>query len=164
MPFGTFESAGNARLGVAIGASILDATAAFGIASMKDVMAMARPARVDLRRRIAAFLERREAGAESLLRPMAGARMLLPCQIGDYTDFYASIYHATNVGKMLRPDNPLLPNYRWLPVGYHGRASSVVVSGTPVRRPCGQTAEIRRGRRYLDPRGGWITNWSWGPS
>jgi fumarylacetoacetase len=65
--------------------------------------------------------------------------MLLPARIGDYTDFYASRDHATNVGAMLRPDNPLLPNWTWLPVGSHGRASSVVVSGTPVRRPRGQT-------------------------
>lgn len=73
-----------------------------------------------------------------MLTPMAKARMLLPAEIGDYTDFYASIHHATRVGKLLRPDNPLLPNYKWVPIGYHGRASSVVVSGTPVRRPNGQ--------------------------
>jgi len=63
----------------------------------------------------------------------------LPAAIGDYTDFYASIYHATNVGSMFRPDNPLLPNYKWVPIGYHGRASSIVPSGTPVVRPSGQT-------------------------
>ena len=62
----------------------------------------------------------------------------VPAAIGDYTDFYASIFHATNVGSMLRPDEPLLPNYKYVPIGYHGRASSVVASGTPVRRPCGQ--------------------------
>jgi fumarylacetoacetase len=60
--------------------------------------------------------------------------LALPCRIGDYTDFYAGIHHATAVGKLFRPDNPLLPNYKWVPIGYHGRASSVV-SGTPVRRP-----------------------------
>jgi fumarylacetoacetase len=65
--------------------------------------------------------------------------MRLPAVIGDYTDFYASIYHATNVGAMFRPDNPLLPNYKWVPIGYHGRASSIVPNGTPVRRPAGQT-------------------------
>ena len=59
--------------------------------------------------------------------------------IGDYTDFYASIHHATNVGRLFRPDNPLLPNYKWVPIGYHGRASSIVVSGTEIQRPCGQT-------------------------
>ena len=67
--------------------------------------------------------------------------MLLPVAIGDYTDFYASVHHATNVGSMFRPDNPLLPNYKWLPIGYHGRSSSIVVSGTPVRRPSGQTKD-----------------------
>ncbi len=72
---------------------------------------------------------------------MAGAEMLLPVRIGDYTDFYASIHHATNVGSMFRPDNPLLPNYKWVPIGYHGRASSIVVSGTRVRRPHGQTRD-----------------------
>jgi fumarylacetoacetase len=70
--------------------------------------------------------------------PMAGAEMLLPVAIGDYTDFYASVHHATNVGSMFRPDNPLLPNYKWVPIGYHGRSSSIVVSGTPVQRPSGQ--------------------------
>jgi fumarylacetoacetase len=66
------------------------------------------------------------------------AEMLLPIAIGDYTDFYASVHHATNVGSMFRPDNPLLPNYKWVPIGYHGRSSSIVVGGTPVRRPSGQ--------------------------
>jgi fumarylacetoacetase len=76
---------------------------------------------------------------ERLLTPIAEAELLLPLAIGDYTDFYASVYHATNVGRMMRPDNPLLPSYKHLPIGYHGRASSVVASGTPVRRPNGQT-------------------------
>lgn len=65
-------------------------------------------------------------------------RFDIPCEIGDYTDFYCSIYHATNVGKLFRPDNPLLPNYNWVPIGYHGRASSIVTSGTEIRRPNGQ--------------------------
>jgi fumarylacetoacetase len=69
------------------------------------------------------------------------AEMLLPVHIGDYTDFYASVHHATNVGSMFRPDNPLLPNYKWVPIGYHGRSSSIVVSGTPVHRPHGQTKD-----------------------
>jgi fumarylacetoacetase len=59
-------------------------------------------------------------------------------EIGDYTDFYTGIHHATSIGKLLRPDNPLLPNYKWIPIAYHGRSSSVVVSGTPVVRPMGQ--------------------------
>jgi len=71
--------------------------------------------------------------------------MRLPAVVGDYTDFYASIFHATNVGKMFRPQNPLLPNYRWVPIGYHGRASSLVVGGTPIPRPEGQTAPREEG-------------------
>jgi fumarylacetoacetase len=76
---------------------------------------------------------------EKHLQPMSSVQMLVPCVIGDYTDFYASIFHATNVGSMFRPDNPLLPNYKWVPIGYHGRASSIVASGTPIHRPSGQT-------------------------
>jgi fumarylacetoacetase len=79
------------------------------------------------------------AKVECLLRPAAEVAMHLPAVIGDYTDFYASIYHAVNVGKLFRPDNPLLPNYKHVPIGYHGRASSIVVSGAEVRRPSGQT-------------------------
>ena len=74
-----------------------------------------------------------------MLLPRAEAEMLLPAEVGDYTDFYASVFHATNVGTMLRPDNPLLPNYKYVPIGYHGRASSLVVSGTRRARPQGQT-------------------------
>jgi fumarylacetoacetase len=80
-------------------------------------------------------------GEQSLRRnlvPMAQAELELPVRIGDFTDFFASIFHATNTGRAFRPDNPLLPNYKYLPVAYHGRASSVRASGTAVRRPCGQ--------------------------
>jgi fumarylacetoacetase len=70
---------------------------------------------------------------------MSEAEMRPPTDIGDYTDFYASIYHATNVGKLFRPESPLLPNYKYVPIGYHGRASSIVLSGSEVRRPKGQT-------------------------
>jgi fumarylacetoacetase len=80
------------------------------------------------------------ADAAKVLVAQSQMEMQMPAGVGDYTDFYASIFHATNVGRMLRPDNPLLPNYRWMPIGYHGRASSLVVSGTEVRRPSGQTA------------------------
>jgi fumarylacetoacetase len=73
-----------------------------------------------------------------LLLPMSSVEMTIPAEIGDYTDFYASIDHATNVGSMFRPDNPLLPNYRHVPIGYHGRASSIVASGAGVKRPSGQ--------------------------
>ncbi len=95
-----------------------------------------------LRRELHALLraDNRSAasGAGQYLLPASEAEMFVPAQIGDYTDFYASIHHATNVGSLLRPDTPLLPNYKWMPVAYHGRASSIVVSGTPVRRPSGQ--------------------------
>jgi fumarylacetoacetase len=73
------------------------------------------------------------------LVPLADAELLLPVEIGDYTDFYTSIYHATNVGGMFRPDAPLTPNYKYMPIAYHGRASSIVVNDTPIRRPVGQT-------------------------
>ncbi|MEO5798392.1 MAG: fumarylacetoacetase [Gemmatimonadales bacterium] len=72
------------------------------------------------------------------LRPQQTLAMQLPMTVRNYTDFYASVFHATNVGSMFRPDNPLLPNYKWVPIGYHGRASSIVIDGTPVRRPSGQ--------------------------
>jgi fumarylacetoacetase len=123
---------------VAIGDQVLDATAAFDLQSMQTVMAMTRADRTLLRRRISRFLAAESSARGALVRPVAAVELLLPCSVGDYTDFYASIHHATNVGRMLRPDNPLLPNYKWLPVAYHGRASSILVSGSPVRRPCGQ--------------------------
>lgn len=76
---------------------------------------------------------------QKALRPLADARLVAPVMIFNYTDFYASVHHASTVGAMFRPDNPLLPNYKWVPIGYHGRSSSIVVSGTEVRRPMGQT-------------------------
>jgi fumarylacetoacetase len=79
-----------------------------------------------------------QAKVASFLAPVASVEVLLPASIGDYTDFYVGICHAVNVGAIFRPDNPLLPNYKWIPIGYHGRASSVTVSGTPFRRPSGQ--------------------------
>jgi fumarylacetoacetase len=117
----------------------LDAAEAIGgLQRVEQVIAMPRPARVELRRRISGFLSKYTSGADRHLAPISEVDLLLPCEIPDYTDFYASIHHATNVGRMFRPDNPLLPNYKWMPVAYHGRASSVVVSGTSVRRPWGQ--------------------------
>jgi fumarylacetoacetase len=82
---------------------------------------------------------------------MAEAELLVPAVIGDYTDFYASVYHAANVGSLFRPDNPLLPNYKWVPIGYHGRASSIVPSGASVRRPLGQTREDPAGPPTFGP-------------
>ncbi len=80
----------------------------------------------------------RRTPAAECLRPMRDVAMVLPAAIANYTDFYASVHHAANVGSLFRPENPLLPNYKWVPIGYHGRASTVVVSGTDVRRPRGQ--------------------------
>jgi fumarylacetoacetase len=96
-----------------------------------------------LRERLVAILKREAAEddkkwATQCLRPISEVELDLPFVTGDYTDFYCSIYHATNVGSMFRPDNPLMPNYKYVPIGYHGRASSIVVSGTDVKRPKGQ--------------------------
>jgi len=98
----------------------------------------------ELRRRVSRLLRHDNKSderyiAEGCLIPMSEVQMLVPHDIGDYTDFYASIYHATNIGKMFRPDQPLMPNYKWIPIGYHGRASSIVASGAEIRRPSGQT-------------------------
>lgn len=83
--------------------------------------------------------------ADSLLVKQDDVTMRVPVQVGDFTDFYASVFHATNVGSMFRPDNPLLPNYKWIPIGYHGRSSSIVISGTAVHRPSGQTTTAPAG-------------------
>ena len=151
LPFGVFRSGRRHRIGVAIGDRILDLAALLdeGLINeetcarptLNDLMAKGPSAARALRERLTELLV---DGAPDRYRvtphllPRKSAEMLLPCAVGDYTDFYASIRHATNVGSMFRPDNPLLPNYKWLPVGYHGRASSIVVSGTPVCRPRGQ--------------------------
>ncbi len=82
---------------------------------------------------------------DSVLKDRGQVKMTMPFEIGDYTDFYASLFHATNVGCMFRPDNPLLPNYKHIPIGYHGRASSIVPSGTSIKRPVGQQAPTEEG-------------------
>jgi fumarylacetoacetase len=109
-------------------------------------MALGSGARRALRAGVSAALradtaagERARSAAAELLVAASDVEMTVPATIGDYTDFYASIHHATNVGSMFRPDNPLLPNYKYVPIGYHGRASSIGVSGEGVRRPCGQS-------------------------
>jgi fumarylacetoacetase len=159
LPFGVWRRRGEARpptVGVAIGTQVLDVTAclmagllADGVVepaaacanpSLNALMEMGRDAASALRRALFALLQ---AGSEAdgrtdLLVPMDEVETFLPAQVGDYTDFYASVHHATNVGSMFRPDSPLLPNYKWVPIGYHGRASSLVPSGTAVRRPHGQ--------------------------
>jgi fumarylacetoacetase len=159
LPFGVFEHPAekDARIGVAIGDGIVDLSwcrkaglldslphgiaDACGQASLNALMALGREHWLAVRGRVGELLSNLDYRqvVEPLLVPMADAQMLLPAAIGDYSDFYASVYHAANVGALFRPDNPLLPNYKFLPIGYHGRASSIVVSGTPVRRPCGQT-------------------------
>jgi fumarylacetoacetase len=155
LPWGTFlrRGEGRARLGIAIGDQVLDATAALEVPSMRLVMAMPRAERVLLRHRASKFLAEHSPGAERFLTSLNAVDLLLPCEIGDYTDFYASIHHATNVGRMFRPDNPLFPNYKWMPIAYHGRASSVVVSGTAIRRPSGQIAENPAGPPVFAPSG-----------
>ena len=165
LPFGVFARRGGSeppRAGVAIGDLILDVGAcadaglitgeATGPAracaepSLNALMARGRRDVTALRHAVFRLLDADAPGADDLqdlvapfLVPQADAEMFLPAAVGDYTDFYASAHHATNVGTMMRPDNPLLPNYKHVPIGYHGRASSLVVSGTPVRRPWGQT-------------------------
>ena len=146
LPLGVFRRAGSEetpRAGVAIGDQIYDLAAADLIRaeSLNGVMALGNEAATELRLEVSRRLRSDAEPTPALLVPMAEAEMFVPAQIGDYTDFYASISHATNVGSMFRPDNPLLPNYKWIPIGYHGRASSIVISGTPVRRPRGQTRD-----------------------
>src|SRR5947209_10382362 len=157
--FATREGA--ARGGVAIGDEILDLAAALelglfdGLAAraaeaacggtLNPLFALGREARVALRRRLGDILDadgrdraKVEALRSRLIHRADDCRLELPAAIGDYTDFFAGIHHATNAGKLFRPDNPLLPNYKYLPVGYHGRASSIVASDSDVRRPNGQ--------------------------
>jgi fumarylacetoacetase len=154
LPLGVFRAAGGPpRIGVAIGEAVLDlaacaesgrltgaAAGACREPALNALLALGAAVRTELRRAVSALLRK---GAPplpaSLLVPQAQAEMQVPAAIGDYTDFYASVHHARRVGALLRPDNPLFPNYKWVPIAYHGRASSIVASGTPVRRPFGQT-------------------------
>src|SRR5215211_5533189 len=164
LPFGAVARGGDgpARPAVRIGghALILEPLAEAGLLGnlppgvlagpvLNPFLALGRPAWSATRARIAALLRDgspdREAAAAALV-PLSEVEVRLPVAIGDYVDFYSSIEHASNVGRIFRPDaEPLLPNWRHLPVGYHGRASTVVVSGTPVRRPVGQLGEGRFG-------------------
>jgi fumarylacetoacetase len=146
LPFGIFKRKGRhepPRGGVAIGDQILD-LAALGLRtgpSLNGLAAMGRPAARKLRRTLSRALSIKSTAHKRLrkqLVPMRQAQMFMPVLVGDYSDFFTGIHHATNMGRMLRPDNPLLPNYKWVPIGYHGRGSSIVVSGTPIRRPMGQ--------------------------
>jgi fumarylacetoacetase len=151
LPLGVFRTKSNSRcqLGVAIGDFVLDVRDWLDGETLNGYMALPATQRRDLRQAISRALAQGSPKRE--LIPQSACEMLLPAEIGDYTDFYASIHHATNVGRMFRPDNPLLPNYKHVPIAYHGRASSIVVSGTRVRRPLGQLGEGRFGpSRELD--------------
>ena len=160
LPFGAFLSPDDEmeRVGVAIGDQIVDlfasaeagafdqenddareAVRACAGPNLNPLMAMSPRFWSALRLSLSRLLREGSEGQKTLrLLPMAETELLMPVEIGDYSDFYASVHHALNVGTMLRPDNPLMPNYKYIPIGYHGRASSVVLSGHPVRRPRGQ--------------------------
>jgi fumarylacetoacetase len=160
LPFGVFrrrDSVEPPRIGVAIGDRILDLSLCYetghleklprklqeacAATNLNQLMAMGSEASLALRRCLSELLrydEQKSLPEREILVSMSEAELLLPAEIGDYTDFYASIFHATNVGKLFRPDNPLLPNYKYVPIAYHGRASSIVPSGTSINRPKGQ--------------------------
>lgn len=158
LPLGVFSPPGGTpRAGVAIGDMILDlggvnaagllageaARAADAAANgiLNGLFALGAGPRRALRARVCDLLTEgndRIGRIERLVHAVSDCSMHLPAQIGDYTDFYVGIHHATNVGKLFRPDNPLLPNYKYVPIGYHGRASSVTISGTGISRPAGQ--------------------------
>jgi fumarylacetoacetase len=147
LPFGSFRPAGSSQtlsIGVAIGDQVLDlnATGLIPNSDMNQLMALGTAERQALRAAISAGLtngSKQQAEWQGALRAQSVVEMAVPCRIGDYTDFYTGIHHATSVGKLFRPDEPLLPNYKWLPIGYHGRASSIGVSGQAFHRPLGQT-------------------------
>ncbi|MBD2358242.1 fumarylacetoacetase [Tolypothrix sp. FACHB-123] len=159
LPFGVFrrqDSLETPRIGVAIGDKILDLARCYQLSLLSELpeqvqiactapnlnllMGMEITPRLALRHRLSQLLQadtQPHPPAEILIS-MSNAELLLPASIGDYTDFYASIFHASNVGKLFRPDNPLLPNYKYVPIAYHGRASSIVPSDTAIKRPSGQ--------------------------
>jgi fumarylacetoacetase len=161
LPFAVFRRQGSHeafRGGVAIGDQILDLAAVASSAvfsgeaasavqagaqdKLNALMAMGPQVWHALRLALSRALREgapEQAALQACLVPQAQAQYDVPARIGDYTDFYTSVYHATNIGKQFRPDNPLLPNYKWVPIGYHGRASSIGVSGQRFHRPVGQT-------------------------
>ncbi|MGF6785920.1 fumarylacetoacetase [Paraburkholderia sp. 35.1] len=147
LPFGRYRPMGtdeDFKIGVAIGDQILDlqGTGLIDDPDMNALMALDSTTRLELRRAISRGLahgsEQQQAWSTLLINQSA-AQMATPCRIGDYTDFYTGIHHAMSVGKLFRPDQPLMPNYKWVPIGYHGRSSSIRVSGQMFRRPRGQT-------------------------
>jgi fumarylacetoacetase len=153
LPYGVFSAGDRAptaptapRVGVRIGDSVLDllpvlGEQVFAEPSLNAFMAQGRTRWRDVRARITELLtdERHRAGVEAALYPLSGVRLHRPFEVGDYVDFYASENHAANVGRLFRPGGEaLMPNWKYLPVGYHGRSGTVVVSGTAVSRPNGQ--------------------------
>ncbi|MFC0554697.1 fumarylacetoacetase [Planotetraspora thailandica] len=151
LPYGVFSLPGQSpRVGVRIGDDVLDLAAALGdevfaMPYLNPFMALGRTAWREARERVK---EAAPTGGHRV--PLDQVTLHLPIEVADYVDFYASLEHATNVGLMFRPgEEPLKPNWRHLPVGYHGRAGTVVVSGTPVRRPCGQ--RLVNGRPEFGP-------------
>ena len=160
LPFAIFRRQGSSeawRGGVAIGDQIVDMAAAVQAgmftgdalapaqaaaeSSLNHLMGLGPQRLSSLRKALSKALQTgasQEAALKACLVPQAEAEYHLPARIGDYTDFYTSVYHATNIGKQFRPDNPLLPNYKWVPIGYHGRSSSIGVSGQAFKRPKGQ--------------------------
>jgi fumarylacetoacetase len=146
LPFGRFrlDDDPDWRIGVAIGDQVLDLRAARLIDSsdINRLMRLLPETRRLLRQAISNGLRAgsaQQATFEAALHAQSAVELGLPCVIGDYTDFYTSVHHATTIGKQLRPENPLLPNYKWVPIGYHGRASSILASGHDFHRPQGQT-------------------------
>ncbi|MEJ2800573.1 fumarylacetoacetase [Comamonadaceae bacterium PP-2] len=147
LPYGRYRQAGSTqgwRIGVAIGDRILDlrATGLIDTDDLNELMSWSAEQRLQLRRAISLGLREHSAQSQAwskLLLAQSAAEMTVPCRIGDYTDFYTGIHHATAVGRLFRPDQPLMPNYKWVPIGYHGRASSIRVSGQQFKRPHGQT-------------------------
>jgi fumarylacetoacetase len=163
LPFGRFRTQAVEpwRIGVAIGDQVLDLQAAGVIdhADMRRLLTLSKSERLTLRSTLSRGLTEGSPQATawaSALHAQADVEMGLPCDVGDYSDFYIGIHHATTVGKMFRPDSPLLPNYHWVPIGYHGRASTLNVSGTSFRRPHGQvkapdaTAPVMQASARLD--------------
>lgn len=149
LPYGRFrrEPGGDWSIGVAIGNQVLDLHLAklFESNDMNRLMGLSPAARLALRRALSLGLRQgspQQVQFRAALVAQDSVEMGLPCEIGDYTDFYTGIHHATTVGKLFRPENPLLPNYKWVPIAYHGRSSSIGVSrpglGHTFRRPMGQ--------------------------
>ena len=158
LPFGRFrrEEDSDWRIGVAIGDQLLDLRAAklIDFTDMNRLMQLLPETRRGVRLAIVKGLlagSGQQATFQAALHAQSDVELGLPCEIGDYTDFYTSIHHATTIGKQLRPDNPLLPNYKWVPIGYHGRASSIIPSGRGFHRPNGQTKAPDQERPSLGP-------------